>query len=106
MKIKEIYLLTNRNTLFFDERGEQIIDLQEKFSWEPVPTYDHHKVEKGIIEIIKDSPKIYIAKFMDWKHEITLDEFCSLLGYGPWYWKYKKEQALLQVEQENSCDTD
>lgn len=43
---------------------------------------------------------------MDWKHEITLDEFCSLLGYGPWYWKYKKEQALLQVEQENSCDTD
>jgi hypothetical protein len=31
--IKEVYLFTNRNTIVFDEKGEQVIDIQCSIGW-------------------------------------------------------------------------
>jgi len=98
MKINGVWLFTNRNTAFFDEKGEQIIDLQGKISWEPLPGYDAHKVESALEQIIKDNPKIYIARWQDWRHEITIEEFCSLIGFGPWYWRHKKNSEETETE--------
>ena len=96
--IKEVYLFTNRNLLVFDEKGEQIIDVQRAIGW-GTKWFDHEKEEKALEKIVQDGPTIYLANWTEqWRHEITIDEFCSLLGYGPWYWEnYKKK-----VNEENT----
>lgn len=99
MPIKEIYLMTNRNTLFFDENEEQLINLQETINWRPIPSYESYKVESVLKQIIKDRPNIYISRWMNWTQEISLEEFISLIGFGPWYWDYKKEQEHDQTDQ-------
>lgn len=98
--ITEIYLFTNRNTIFFDEKGEQICDLQRQLSWEPTPSYHDESDHTALRRIMKDKPTIYIARWQEWKNEITMDEFCCLLGYGPWYWDEKAEMRELQKQQE------
>jgi len=91
--IKEVYLFTNRNLLAFDEHGEQIIDVQRAITWNSNSEWSGREKETEVLKkIIQDKPAIYLANWIEqWKHEITIDEFCSLLGHGPWYWeKYKK----------------
>jgi|GEM_PF-2767592 len=91
--IKQIYLFTNRNLLAFDEQGEQVIDVQTAISWDVSGKwFNREKEQKALERIIQNKPTIYLASWIEqWKHEITIDEFCSLLGHGPWYWeKYKK----------------
>jgi len=88
--IKEVYLFTNRNIIAFDEKGEQVIDVQSEISWD-VDWYRYEDERKALRKIIEDQPKIYIARWRHWAEEITIDEFCSLLGHGKWYWEnYKK----------------
>ena len=91
--------MTNRNTLFFDENDEQLINLQEIISWRPVPSYEAYKVENVLKQVIKDQPKIYISRLMNWTYEINLEEFISIIGFGPWYWDYKKEKEHDQTDQ-------
>ena len=92
--IKEVYLFTNRNVLVFDEKGEQIIDIQKAIGW-GVEWFEHKKEEEALRKIIADKPEIYIASWNDrWQHKITVDEFCSLLGHGPWYWENYKKPVL------------
>ena len=31
--IKEVYLFTNRNLIAFDEKGEQVVDIQKAIGW-------------------------------------------------------------------------
>jgi len=93
--IKEIYLFTNRNLFAFDEEGEQIIDVQKAIGWSTGSKWiDREREIKALERIIQDKPIIYLTHWPDrWKHEITIDDFCSLLGHGPWYWeKYKKHE--------------
>ena len=97
--IKEVFLFTNRNLLVFDEKGEQIADIQRVIGW-GTEWFEHEREEEALERIIQDRPKIYLANYVKgWKHEITVDEFCSLLGHGPWYWeKYKKSKANKEEE--------
>lgn len=88
--IDRIYLFTNRNTVFFDERGEQMCDLMGSIGWKPIPSYEDYKVKETLEKVVLNKPKIYLAKWQDWSQEINVEEFCCLLGYGPWYWEYKK----------------
>jgi len=92
--IKKVYLFTNRNLLAFDEKGEQVIDVQKDIGWK-TNWFDHSQEERALRKIIADNPKIYLASWTEgWQYRITIDEFCSLLGHGPWYWEnYKKNEA-------------
>ena len=96
--IKEIYLFTNRNIIAFDEKGEQVIDIQSAIGWN-VDWYHHAKEEEALLKVIEDNPIIFLARWHEWKKEINLDEFCSLLGHGEWYWDYKN---LLKDKKENA----
>jgi len=87
--IKEVYLYTNRNIIAFDEKGEQVIDVQTAIGWD-VEWYHHSEEEKTLEKIIADAPVIWLAKWFSWRERITIDELCSLLGHGPWYWKRKQ----------------
>jgi hypothetical protein len=89
MKIHTVYLFTNRNSAFYDEQGEQIADLQQTIGWKPLPSYDSNLVEDTLRQMTRDKPTIFIARWLEWAHEITLDEFASLIGFGPWYWDEK-----------------
>jgi hypothetical protein len=94
--IAEIYLYTNRNCIVFDEKGEQIVDLQKVLGVDSLEYWNLTKVEKALEEVILARPVIYIAKWNEWRKVINLDEFCCLLGRGQWYWEYKlnlKEEA-------------
>ena len=93
--IKEVYLFTNRNIIAFDEKGEQIIDIQQAIGWD-VEWYRHEGEEKALEKIVKDQPKIYLSKWRQWTEEITIDEFCSLLGHGKWYWEIFKNAPKAQ----------
>ena len=91
--IKEVYLFTNRNIIAFDEKGEQVIDIEKAIGWD-VSWLNRDKEERALKKIIEDQPKIYIAKWNRWVEEITTDELCSLLGHGKWYWEnYKNKEA-------------
>ena len=80
-KIAQVYLCTNRNCLFFDEKGNQIPMLQRLLNW---GSADRRVDEYFVIEkVIRDSPKIYLVRWRDWLEPITLQEFVDLLGYGP-----------------------
>ncbi|RLI40745.1 hypothetical protein DRO59_08595 [Candidatus Bathyarchaeota archaeon] len=98
--IKEVYLFTNRNVIVFDEKGEQVIDVQREISWD-VEWYKHENEEKALEKIIKDQPKIYLARWRQWAEEITIDEFCSLLGHGRWYWEHYKRSPEAQDKTED-----
>ena len=90
--IKEVYVFTNRNLLAFDEKGEQVIKVQKDIGWN-CKWYEHEKEQRTLERIIQDRPKYYICSFRDkWIHQINADEFCSLLGHGPWYWEHYKEE--------------
>lgn len=88
--IKQVYLMTNRTCMFFDEKGEQIADLQGTIGWKPMPSYDDYKVHETLRRVMEDKPEIFIARWQDWSHPITMDEFASLIGFGPWYWDEKQ----------------
>ena len=92
--IKKVYLFTNRNLLVFDEKGEQVIDVQKVIGW-GTRWFEHEKEEEALQKIIADDPEIYLASWGDqWRHRITIDELCSLLGHGFWYWEnYKKNKT-------------
>lgn len=105
MKIKEVYIFTNRNTVFFDEKGEQIANCQRAISWNKLESYEEYKVDvvpeafavpatiKDVLKrVMNDNPVIYIARWQEWRHEITIDEFCSLIGFGLWYWEEKLQK--------------
>lgn len=92
MKIKEVYIFTNRNTVFFDEKGEQIANCQSVISWKKLESYEEYKVKDVLKRVMNDNPVIYIARWQEWRHEITIDEFCSLIGFGPWYWEEKLQK--------------
>ena len=89
--IKEIYLFTNRNTIFFDESGNQMPEHQAKISWKN--DHSNSRLETLLSQIIEDNPKIYLAKWLEWKQEISIDEFFSLIGKGPWYWNIKNGKS-------------
>ncbi len=89
--IKEIYLFTSRNLVAFDEKGEQVIDIQSAISWDR-KSYNEYAEEKALLRIITDQPTIWLARWQEWKNPITLDELCSLLGHGKWYWDYKNKE--------------
>jgi len=100
--IKQVYLFTNRNIIAFDEKGEQVIDVQKAIGWRVEWVY-HENEEKALRRIIKDNPEIYLASWQDrWEHPITLDEFCSLLGHGQWYWNNYK---VKKDTEEHEADT-
>lgn len=89
--IKEVYLFTNRNTLIFDETGNQVHDLQARINWDCNYRYSE---QDALGTILADNPQFYISKFKEWHKPISADEFCSLLGHGPWYYdKYRKAVA-------------
>jgi hypothetical protein len=48
--------------------------------------------------MIKDKPEIFIARWQDWAHEINMDEFASLIGFGPWYWEQKQAAEDTQAD--------
>jgi len=100
--IKEVYLFTNRNLLAFDEQGEQIIDVQQAISWDTDKWFEREREIEVLERIIQNKPTIYLANWIEgWVHEITIDEFCSLLGHGPWYWeKYKNSQESQEPQNE------
>jgi len=95
--IKEVYLFTNRNLIAFDEKGEQVVDIQKAIGWD-VEWYKHEDEERALKKIIEDQPKIYLARWKHWAEEITIDELCSLLGHGKWYWENYKNK-----EDKNEC---
>lgn len=90
--IKAIYLFTNRNLIAFDEKGEQIIDIQTAISWDRKGYMDRDE-ETALARIVEAKPNIWLARWQEWKHSITIDELCSLLGHGPWYWDLKHKIA-------------
>ena len=87
MKIAQVYLFTNRNTLVFDDAGNQVGDIQHQFNWEPTPSYKDYTDQTALRRIIHDNPECYVARGNDRKIKITVEELCCLLGYGPWYWE-------------------
>lgn len=89
-KIIEIDLFTNRNTIFFDEMGNQIIECQVVVGWNPS---ERSLVVPVLERVIADKPKIWIARWRGWREEITIDEFMALLGFGPWYWERTHDQS-------------
>jgi len=105
-KVVEVYLCTNRNVLAFDEKGEQIVEIQKAISWQAELDGEYEALQR----IIRDQPKVYICSYgKGWAHEIRMEEFCSLLGHGPWYWERWKRKdedeeisALLQSTAEGS----
>jgi len=83
-KIKEVYLFTNRILIAFDEKGEQVFSVQESIGWNTAAEIE--KEENALERIISDGPTIYLASLkLGKKIILTMDEFCSLLGHGPWY---------------------
>ena len=91
--IKSVWLFTNRNIAVFDENGEQVVDIQQAIGWNHRCLYEY--AERAALEkIVKTEPppEFYLARWQEWKHKITCDEFCSLIGQGPWYWDYKEEK--------------
>ena len=105
MRIQQIYLFTNRNSIFFDETGQQIPDAQDAVSWKPIESYRDYKVHTVLHQVVKDQPKIYIARWQQWANEITIDEFCSLIGYGPWYWDtYRKIEYTRALDTKTSTE--
>ena len=96
--IKSVYLMTNRNCMFFDEKGEQIADLQATIGWKPQPDYRGHEVHGTLRQMMKDKPEIFISRWQDWSHPITMDEFASLIGFGPWYWEEKQKAEVEESE--------
>lgn len=91
MTIKRVYLFTNRNTIFFDEFNEQILDLQKSISFSHISSWEETTIQDIIEKMMEDRPAIYIARWQEWCNSITLDEFSCLLGQGEWYYKKKLE---------------
>ena len=90
--IQSVYLFTNRNLLVFDEKGEQVLDIQQAINWE-TDWSNPEKEREALRKIIEDQPKVYVARWKEWAEEITIEELCSLLGHGKWYWKnYRRGQ--------------
>lgn len=81
--IKEVYLFTNRNVAAFDENGEQVADVQAALSCYPG---DCGQERAALRQIIADNPVVYLAKWHKWRHEISIKEFCYMLGHGQWHW--------------------
>jgi len=102
--IKKVYLFTNRNLLAFDEKGEQVIDVQKDIGWK-VTWFDRSQEREALKKIITNEPEIYLASWIEqWKHKITIDEFCSLLGHGPWYWENYKKKEITEEKEEKTND--
>jgi len=97
--IKEVYLFTNRNVIAFDEKGEQVVDVQKAISWD-VDWLVREAEREALKKIIEDQPKVYIAKWRGWVEEITLDELCSILGHGKWFWENYKKRSETAEEPE------
>ena len=91
-KITNAWLFTHRNTLFFDQYNEQMLDLQKAISFTPIPSWAESDVQEIIEMMMRDKPSIFIARWQEWSHPITLDEFACLLGQGEWYWKRRNQK--------------
>jgi hypothetical protein len=98
IEVSEVVLFTNRNSLFLDNNGEQIPIYQRLVSWKPIE--DYTKESEELEDLIKmlwgKKPKFYIAKWGHWREELTMDEWCSLIGKGPFYFslKHKVERRI------------
>ena len=91
--IKTIYLFTNRNMLAFNEEGKQIAGIQANIGWDVNWTKEAKEKEEGILaKIAKDKPVIFLSAWEKWRKEISLNEFCSLLGHGKWYFENYEEE--------------
>ena len=87
--ISKIFLYTNRNAIFFDENGEQIHEYQKNVNCN---TADRRYIETDVLKIVvQQKPVVFMCRWNEWIHEISVDEFCYILGYGSWYYDYKKE---------------
>ena len=99
MKIAQVVLFTNRNTLFFDEAGEQIQKFQELIhSGSDFTSYKYSKERHDLFEqLMKDKPEIVLAQWSTQTSlKLNLDEFLALLGFGEWYTNYKSTLALAE----------
>jgi hypothetical protein len=91
MKIKSILLFTNRIVWVTDENNEQMPLLQEALR-NSIPSWESYKTTDALEQIIEAKPEIYITKFQEWTHKISLEEFCYILGFGEWYWNSKQQK--------------
>ena len=70
MTIKYFTIFTNGNCMAFDYKGQQIREYQGNI----------HKIDMGFV--IENTEVFEIAKFREWKHELTKSEvnflFCQL----------------------------
>jgi hypothetical protein len=64
-----VILYTNRAVMAFTPRGHQI------------PYYQKGWDEELILELIDKGRNFYVAKWREWMHEITRDEFAALCGF-------------------------
>jgi hypothetical protein len=87
--INEVWLYTNRNCIVFDEKGEQMLDMQKALGIDSLEYWRDNSLEKALERVIADKPTIYFARWSEVHMKINLDELCCLLGKGQWYWEYK-----------------
>ena len=67
-----VILFTNRNLIVFDEEGKQH-DLQN--------AVDCYEINQALLdELISQPATFHLAKWREWKHEISRKEFEYLLG--------------------------
>lgn len=101
-KVARVYLCTNRNCLFFDEKGNQIPMLQRLLSWR---TSASRVSERLVIrKVIEDLPEVFLVRWRCWMEPITLWEFVSLLGYGPDFDKELRAREVKEIEERSTLE--
>jgi len=91
MKIKTVYLFTNRNCQFFDESGEQVILEDVNISYESYDSFSTKAegIKDLVDQFIEDAPEFYIVRYHSdrktFLHQITMFEWCALIGIGSYY---------------------
>jgi hypothetical protein len=87
----EVILFTNRNLIVFDEEGKQH-DFQN--------AVDCYFIDEGLLNSLLSQPaRYYIAKWREWKHEISKKEFEYLLG------QRTREKDLADLDAERTART-
>ncbi|RMH11306.1 MAG: hypothetical protein D6698_16605 [Gammaproteobacteria bacterium] len=90
-QINSVWLFTNRNTLFFDKDGNQIVEYQKLIGW--IDDGSKEDIEELARILLEQKPMVYIAKWREWKHQISIEEFFSILGFGPDYYRLVNEKS-------------
>ena len=99
-KVARVYLCTNRNCLFFDEKGSQIPMLQRLLNWRT--SADRVSERLVIKKVIEDLPEVYLVRWRHWAEPITLQEFVDLLGYGP---VFDEELRAREIREIGECSS-